>query len=131
MNSTALAVLAGAALAAGTDLVARRSSPSLLPSAAGLVGAAAIYPMARARRTATRGVVARERLALGATVGVGVAAAARSNSATGRRIVAAGWAGHALFDAVHDRGSSSRLPAWYPAVCAGYDVALAGLLLRG
>jgi hypothetical protein len=47
-----------------------------------------------------------------------------------RRLVAAGWLAHAVFDNVHDKGPTSRLPEEYPAACAGYDVALAGLLLR-
>jgi hypothetical protein len=89
-----------------------------------------IYPAARGGRGATRAVAARERLAVVATAGVAAAAVTRSDRTAARRMVAAGWASHALFDAVHDRGPTSRLPGWYPAVCAGYDLALASLLLR-
>ena len=131
MNVTATAIAAGAALALGTDVIVRRTTPSqLLPAAAGLVGAAVIYPAARAGRATPRAVAARERLAVVATAGIAAAAVARSDQVAARRLVAAGWASHALFDAVHERGSTSRLPNWYPAVCAGYDIALAGLLLR-
>jgi hypothetical protein len=37
---------------------------------------------------------------------------------------------HAGFDAAfsHD-ATASRIPSWYPAACAGYDVAFAALLI--
>jgi hypothetical protein len=126
-----LALVAGAAFAVGTDVLARRASPQqLTPAAVGLVGAAVVYPAARAGRPASRAVAARENIAVVSTAAVAAAAATRRDRTAARRLVAAGWASHALFDAVHDRGPSSRLPGWYPAVCAGYDLALAGLLLR-
>jgi hypothetical protein len=56
------------------------------------------------------------------------AAAARADSATGRRLVAAGWASHALFDFLQGPSDDSRLPGWYAPVCAGYDVAYAARL---
>jgi hypothetical protein len=43
------------------------------------------------------------------------------------RLLAAGWASHALFDAAH--GDDER-PRWYPVVCAGYDVVICGHLAR-
>jgi hypothetical protein len=92
-----------------------------------------IYPAARVGRSADAGVARREWLALGATVVV-LVATGRGHQRPGRaarRAVAAGWVGHAIFDNLHERGRTSRLPDWYPAVCAGYDVALAALLLRG
>ena len=57
------------------------------------------------------------------------AIAARSGNAAGARLLAAGWAGHAVFDLAHDPGRHSRIPEWYPALCAGYDVGVAARLL--
>jgi hypothetical protein len=48
-----------------------------------------------------------------------------------RRAAAAGWLAHAGFDLLHDRGSGSLLPDWYPAACAGYDAAYAAAVLTG
>ena len=92
---------------------------------AGLVAAALIYPAAR-RSFRTSG--------LATEVGILVAAggltwvAANLDPAAGRRLVAGGWAAHALFDMLRGPSPDSRLPAWYPAMCAGYDVALAATL---
>ncbi|WP_244993218.1 hypothetical protein [Rhodococcus qingshengii] len=47
---------------------------------------------------------------------------------TARRLVAASWAVHPIFDLLHERGPESRLPDWYPAICAGYDLGAAGHL---
>lgn len=122
---------AGAGLAYGTDQLVRKVLPEKLrlPAAsAGLVTAALIYPAFR--RRPHKGVAARiEWLAVGATLGTG-AASARLSPAERQRAVAAAWASHALFDMAHRRGPKSRIPGWYPAACAGYDLALAGLLLK-
>jgi hypothetical protein len=132
-TSDKIALGVGAALAIATDLGSRKVVPDAMTvpaAAAGLVTAAAIYPAARSGRTATRGVVVREAAALAGTGAVLVTALARHKSVTAKRAVAAGWLAHALFDNLHDRGPASRLPGWYPAACAGYDVALAALVLR-
>ena len=96
--------------------------------AVGLPGAAAVYPLARSNRDASAHVV-REGLAL-----IGFAAltavAARNEASLGARLLAAGWVGHAVFDLVHDGGPHSRIPPWYPALCAGYDVGVAARLLQ-
>ena len=60
----------------------------------------------------------------------GAALGARGPRPRANRLLAAGWASHALFDAVHGHDESSRLPRWYPAVCAGYDLVVCGHLLR-
>ena len=57
-------------------------------------------------------------------------AACRQLPPTGTRIAAAGWASHALFDLAHRHSEGSRLPDWYPAVCAGYDLVVASHLAR-
>ena len=67
--------------------------------------------------------------AVGATLALGVASAAVPRG-TGRRLLAVGWLSHAAFDAVHHRNSSSLLPDSYPALCAGFDVAVAGMLMQ-
>ncbi|WP_462375148.1 hypothetical protein [Rhodococcus erythropolis] len=47
---------------------------------------------------------------------------------TARRLVAASSAVHPIFDLLHELGPESRLPDWYPAICAGYDLGVAGHL---
>jgi hypothetical protein len=132
VKSTGIAVVAGAGLALASDFLTRRRLPAhVVPAAAaGLVTAAVIYPAARVGRAVDADVARRERLSVMATSGVLALAAIRGSSGRVRSIVASGWLAHAAFDQVHDKGATSRLPEWYPAVCAGYDIAIAGLLLR-
>jgi hypothetical protein len=120
-------------LAAGVGVVAAVATDravAALPAggrrgayAAILVGAAAVYPLARRdRRLGREGLVE-----LGA-----VAAYAVTAARSGDRALAAGWASHAAFDRVHHAGPDSLIPDWYPAMCAGYDLLLAGVLaVRG
>jgi hypothetical protein len=130
-RTIALAVAAGAGAAWGVDELFARWLPAVRVRgyAVGLVGAAAIYP---ALRTAHRGS-RRGRRELAATAGYGVLAVLASSTGIGAsasRVIAAGWASHALFDLVHATDEHTRLPNWYPAMCAGYDIAAAALLLR-
>jgi hypothetical protein len=113
----------GAAAAVGVDVVMQRTAPQhRTPGAAlGLVGAALIYPVARRGRFGD----AAEKLVLGAATVTSLMA-----HPDRRRLVAAGWLAHALFDAQFAPGSASRIPRWYPAMCAGYDVALAARLAQ-
>ena len=97
-------------------------------AAAGLVLAAAVYPMARTSW--------KERAALGevvALVGFGAASvlAAQRGAQASAWLLAAGWLAHACFDVRHDRGAHSLLPGWYPGACAAYDVAVASALIAG
>jgi hypothetical protein len=119
----------GAALGHGAGEVTRRLGPrqAVIGGAVGLVVAAAIYPAAR--RSFQTGGVLGEVAVVVATTGLGLAAS-RLDSAAGRRLVAAGWASHVLFDTLQGSSEDSRLPAFYPALCAGYDVAYAARLLR-
>ena len=123
---TAPLVAAGAAAALIPDLYLRRKAPRARTAlyATGLITAAAIYPALHSgpAEPAERN---REIGAVLATVGVAVLA---SRKKRGRKLLALGWASHALFDALHERSSTSLLPSWYPAVCAGYDVALAAAI---
>lgn len=110
--------MAGAATA---DLVRRTPSPTKL-SALGLVGVSVVYPFARHGLT----VNDRGHLAFGAAA---VAMTAVANeSIPARRVVAGGWAAHSLIDLVVGSGGNSRLPGWYPASCAAFDVAYAARL---
>ena len=96
--------------------------------AAGLAIVAAIYPAARRRWWADRSS-AGELLGL---VGYGTASvvAVRRPRPWATRLLAAGWASHALFDVAHGHDEGSRLPRWYPAFCAGYDLIVCGHLAR-
>jgi hypothetical protein len=96
--------------------------------AAGLVTAAAVYPAARQHGWVSL-ASARELASVAAAAGLASRAHGRGGT-TARAMIAAGWAAHALFDAKHDAGSGGRLPRWYPALCAGYDLAFAAALLR-
>ena len=64
----------------------------------------------------------------GAAVGVDVLTE-RTMPARRAQVLGAGWIAHAGFDAVFTPHDASRIPSWYPAMCAGYDVALGARLL--
>jgi len=122
-------VLGGAALALAGDVVLRRraSRARLALQGVGLVVAAGIYP---ALHKGQADVDERRREAAGVAAATAVVATALVTRRTrGRQLLAFGWAAHALFDAVHHRGETSLVPEWYPAVCAGYDVATAAAIL--
>lgn len=134
MASSTTAFVAGVALGAVTaEPVRSRLScggrTSVVGAGVGLVTAAVIYPAARREHAASQ-ALAVEGAVVGGTVLLAILAAGRS-TATGRRLLALGWAAHALFDVGQGPSEDSRLPGWYPALCAGYDLALAGQLLRG
>lgn len=95
-----------------------------------LVGAAAVYPVAGRSGASSRHARRREVSVVIGTVALGVAAEALPDRVA-RTVVAAGYALHALFDMTHAESAETRLPAWYPAFCAGYDVAMAATLARG
>lgn len=125
-----VAVAAGAASALAVENLTRKLFPNARTQlgAAGLVTAAAIYP---ATRSGSRVSLASAREVAGVAAATTVVAKARGCGAvTARALIAAGWASHALFDAKHETGPGGRLPRWYPALCAGYDLAFAAALLR-
>jgi hypothetical protein len=123
---TFVALAGGAALGWASAHAVRRFDGRTGVAAAGaaLVGAAVIYPAARREVGPGIGVEAAVVLATTALT----AAAVKADSATGRRIVAAGWASHAFFDFLQGPSDDSRLPGWYAPVCAGFDFAYAGRL---
>jgi len=99
----------------------------LAGAGAGLAIAAAIYPASRSGWK-PGGAVYRELGGLG-TFGALSVIAARRTSADGSLLLAGGWLAHAVFDVEHDSGPDSRIPSWYPAFCAGYDVGMAAALI--
>ena len=123
---TATALAAGAVLGWASAHTVRRFDGRAGVAAAGaaLVGAAVIYPAARREVGPGLGVETGVVVATAALTG----AAVRADSDTGRRLVAAGWASHALFDFLQGPSQDSRLPAWYAPLCAGFDFAYAGRL---
>jgi hypothetical protein len=96
--------------------------------AAGLAIVAAIYPAARRRWRLDRSSAGE----LLGVVGYSTASvlATRRARPLATRLLAAGWASHALFDVAHGHDEGSRLPRWYPALCAGYDLVVCGDLAR-
>ena len=96
-------------------------------AATGLLIAAAIYPAARSGWKPD-GAVYRELGGLAAFGALSVAAARRSGTA-GSLLLAGGWLAHAAFDVHHETGPDSRIPSWYPGLCAGYDVGVAAALI--
>jgi hypothetical protein len=127
--SDLVAAAIGAAGAVGADRAASTGGHRhrVVSLGLGLGAAAAVYPCARTG-FADRRAAARELVAVASYGAVGVAAARRSGT-RGHLVAAAGWFAHAAFDAAHGTGPESRLPSWYPAMCAGFDVVLAGLLV--
>ncbi|MBA3743970.1 hypothetical protein [Sporichthya sp.] len=125
-----VAVAVGAASGLAIENAARKYFPNARTNlgAVGLMTAAAIYPATRSGSRISL-ASARELGAVAATTGL-ITKAHQRGGMTARALIAAGWAAHALFDAQHDLGSGGRLPRWYPALCAGYDLAFAAALLR-
>ena len=125
MRDIVAGVIGGAAALAVDRAVGRTMPDTRTQSAAaGLLTAAAIYPVARRRGFGNL----TEKVVLLAAGGVVAAAAAMPKQRT--QLIAAGWIAHAAFDAAfHDNADVSRIPSWYPAMCAGYDIALGASLL--
>ena len=123
-----LTVGLGLALAVDRAISRRAHSQRVGLQAAGLATAAVIYPAARVRRSAS-GALLRELAALGGFGALSNAAARNPDTASAAKWLAAGWAAHAAFDFAHDGGEDSLIPEWYPALCAGYDLATAARLL--
>jgi hypothetical protein len=95
-------------------------------SAIGLVVATLVYLLAR-RRPGLNPPEAWTVLSACVFAAVSVGCPGRSS----RSLLGVGWMSHAVFDLVFGHGSSRwRLPQWYPALCAGFDVAYGARLLR-
>ena len=117
-----VALAQGAGFALAADIAMARLIPRRRTAIAalGLVAAAAVYPLSRRRLGMDTG----ETVTLAAACAV-AAAAAWLPARTARRVLGAGWAAHALYDAVftHD-AAITRLPTTYAAACAGADIAM-------
>ncbi|RJQ66968.1 hypothetical protein D5S17_34880 [Pseudonocardiaceae bacterium YIM PH 21723] len=129
-QGTSIAVAVGIVVAFGFDRLVQRVAPrhATRLDALALVVAAAIYPALRSGEFREAGGL-REFAGLGAYGALGLVTACKPTRPLSE-LVAAAWASHALFDLLHDKGHQSRLPAWYPAFCAGFDIALAALMRR-
>jgi hypothetical protein len=124
------ALVAGAAFGWASAHLVRQLGPkaAVLGAGTALIGAAVIYPAARRDFGPSRELAVETGVVLATTALT--AAAVRADSATGRRVVAAGWASHALFDFAQGPSNDSRLPAWYAPLCAGFDFAYAARLAQ-
>lgn len=129
LKSTLPALGGGALLGWASAGAVRRlgGRKTVVGAGAALVTAAVIYPAAR-RDHGWSPAHAVEGAVVVATTGLAIQAA-RGDVRRARRLLAAGWAAHALFDAGLGPSEDSRLPGWYAPVCAGFDVAYAARLL--
>lgn len=134
-----VALAVGAASAVAVEQVTMRVLPAHRADlgAVGLITAAGIYPAARRRKWIGMASI-RELAGVAAATGLTAASAKAPVRQAGmlsgdggrRAVIAAGWVAHAAFDHFHHAGSGGRLPKWYPALCAGYDIAFAAMLMR-
>ena len=120
-----IAVGVVSALVTDAAIGSRAPRHRLLLHSVGLVTAAAIYPALHSEGRADPAERLREVIGVAACA---IVARRAAHSRGGSRLLAGGWAAHALFDAMHHRSESSLLPDWYPAACAGYDLAIAASL---
>jgi hypothetical protein len=119
----ALQLLAGAVACAAFILLARRLAPrrELRLYALGLIIAALVY-VGFVARGASAGWLALELAGLALFT-----LAALAGLKFSHLILAAGWAAHSLWDVLlHGMSEAAFVPGWYPAVCAGFDLLLAG-----
>ncbi|HMU35655.1 MAG TPA: hypothetical protein PKA04_02410, partial [Marmoricola sp.] len=117
-----LVMTAATVAGAGCAELVRRTPYSSRISALSLVGVSVVYPLTRRGWTVSDG----GHLAF-ATAAVAITATA-NESVPARRVVAGGWLAHAVMDLAVGHGPDSRLPGWYPAVCAGFDIGYAARL---
>jgi hypothetical protein len=119
---------AGAGIGLLTDVLIshRTADRRAVWAAVGLVVAASMYPLTRRRP----GLDPSEAwTVLIATVIASISVAWRGRPS--RSLLGLGWMCHALFDLAFGHVSSTwRLPQWYPALCAGFDIAYGARLLR-
>lgn len=127
LGASLVGAAAGGVLSVATDRAVAQQPYRVAAYAAGLVAAAAIYPVARLGRPTDSAVAIREWSSVIAAVVVLIGALTLPKR-WAAALTASGWIAHATFDKTHDRGTSSRLPGWYPALCAGYDIGVAVLL---
>jgi len=122
-----IALAQGAGFALVADLAMARLMPRgrTAVAAVGLMTAAAVYPLSRRRLVIDTG----EAITLAATCAI-ASTAVWLPARIACRVIGAGWAAHAVYDAVftHD-ATITRLPVTYAASCAGADVAFGARLI--
>lgn len=119
------ALLAGAILALPYLAVCRRAAKPKVPLALGLAVAALIYLVLAALRGGTAGELWWE---LGGVVLFSVTAWVGVRWAP--LLLAASWAGHVAWDLLlHPVEVPGYAPWWYPVVCIGFDLLVAGWVL--
>jgi hypothetical protein len=119
----ALQLLAGASACAAFILLARRLAPrnELRLYALGLITAALVY-VGFVARGASLAWLALELAGLAVFT-----LAAFAGVKISPWILAGAWAAHAAWDVLlHQSSGADFVPAWYPPVCAGFDLLLAG-----
>lgn len=128
---SSLCVAAGVVLASALVVAVDRDRDraACVLAGAGLPVAQGIYLLlGRSDRRHRR--LRHEMAVLAACSAAGAAAPGRALRSGGRRSLAAAWIAHAAWDAFHHRDRAGlRVALAYPPFCAGFDVALAGLLV--
>jgi hypothetical protein len=123
-NDLVVAIVIGALLALPYVFFARRSRNPYHAFSVGLMLAAAVY-VALAIAAGDRKALLVE---LCGAVLYGTLAAIGLRRAI---YLSLGWAAHVGWDLLlHPAGTSPYVPWWYPAVCIGFDLVVAGAILR-
>jgi len=118
------AVLAGALLAVPFLALAARHSRPVMPIGVGLVVAALVY-VALAAVRADASTIWLELSGTAAFAAVAVAGVRWS-----AWFLAAGWVAHVGWDLLlHPVSYPGYAPGWYPALCVGFDMLVAGFAL--
>lgn len=124
-TSETIDLLAGVVLALGLIAMARARGYEIRTYGVGLAVAAAIYVAFALVAGAGAGAIGIELVGL-ALFGVVAALGARR----WLWLLAAGWAVHAAWDVLlHTGGRGAWAPGWYPTLCVGFDLFLAGYVL--
>ena len=120
------AVVAGAGLALLYVTVARRRPHvgERLVLAWGLVVAAALY-VVFAIRTASLQWIGLELLGLAVFSAIAAAGAWRWSS-----LLVVGWVTHVAWDVLLHGAATPFVPSWYPPLCVGFDLVVAGAIIQ-
>ncbi len=124
-NAFVVAVFAGATLAVPFVMYAGRLRNRRAVFGIGLVVAAAVY----VAFAVTAGTLRETLTELGGVVLFGLIAFLGIRSSA--YFLALGWAAHVSWDLLlHPIDQSSYAPWWYPVVCIGFDLVVAGAILE-
>jgi hypothetical protein len=123
-NELVLAISAGVALALPYLLYVQRSRERRRMFGLGLIAAAAVYVVLAASRGTLRDVLieAGGILLFGIVAFLGIRHRAS--------FLAFGWVAHVAWDLLlHPVNGSSYAPWWYPVLCVGFDLVVAGAIV--